>query len=176
MNKVLYNKAKKYADTNIKGKKLELKCLAEMLYEFADSQITDLKANFYYVLEGKDLEIKILGERCNQLLKDKGNLTDELAKWKEEWQEQVQKATDESWERTKLTGRVRELEQENNKLLDVINNQDVKIADLEQQIEKMKTELDNARESANRQEQWEIYSVLNDLYNDNFEITKGVSN
>lgn len=31
-----------------------------------------------------------------------------------------------------------ELEQENNKLLDVINNQDVKIADLEQQIEKMK--------------------------------------
>ena len=31
-----------------------------------------------------------------------------------------------------------ELEQENNKLLDVINNQDVKIADLEKQIEKMK--------------------------------------
>ena len=48
--------------------------------------------------------------------------------------------------------------------------------ELEQQIEKLKTELDNARESANRQEQWEIYSVLNDLYNDNFEITKGVSN
>ena len=51
-----------------------------------------------------------------------------------------------------------------------------KIAELKQQIEKLKTELDNARESANRQEQWEIYSVLNDLYNDNFEITKGVSN
>ena len=34
--------------------------------------------------------------------------------------------------------RLAELEQENNKLLDVINNQDVKIADLEQQIEKMK--------------------------------------
>lgn len=31
----------------------------------------------------------------------------------------------------------KELEQENNKLLDVINNQDVKIADLEKQIEKM---------------------------------------
>lgn len=30
------------------------------------------------------------------------------------------------------------LEKENNKLLDVINNQDVKIADLEKQIEKMK--------------------------------------
>lgn len=32
----------------------------------------------------------------------------------------------------------KELEEENNKLLDVINNQDVKIADLEKQIEKMK--------------------------------------
>ena len=34
--------------------------------------------------------------------------------------------------------KIEELEQENNKLLDVINNQDVKIADLEKQIEKMK--------------------------------------
>jgi 3'-phosphoadenosine 5'-phosphosulfate sulfotransferase len=34
--------------------------------------------------------------------------------------------------------KIMELEEENNKLLDVINNQDVKIADLEQQIEKMK--------------------------------------
>ena len=34
--------------------------------------------------------------------------------------------------------KIEELEAESNKLLDVINNQDVKIADLEQQIEKMK--------------------------------------
>ena len=34
--------------------------------------------------------------------------------------------------------KMKELETENNKLLDVINNQDIKIADLEQQIEKMK--------------------------------------
>ena len=33
---------------------------------------------------------------------------------------------------------ITELTEENNKLLDVINNQDVKIADLEKQIEKMK--------------------------------------
>lgn len=81
-----------------------------------EEKIADLKANFDYVLEGKDLEIKTLGERCNQLLKDKGDLTDELAKWKDEWQEQVQKATDEGWERTKLTGRVRELEQQIEKM------------------------------------------------------------
>jgi hypothetical protein len=30
-------------------------------------------------------EVKTLGERCLQLQKDKGELTDELAKWKEEW-------------------------------------------------------------------------------------------
>lgn len=98
MNKVLYAKAKEYADTNTKGSKLELKCLAEMLYEFADSQIADIKANCDYVLEGKENEyreerskliddfenmkaglesqIATLGERCNQLLKDKGDLTD----------------------------------------------------------------------------------------------------
>ena len=34
--------------------------------------------------------------------------------------------------------KIMELEQENNKLLDVINNQDVKIADLEKKLEKMK--------------------------------------
>lgn len=93
-----------------------------------------LRAAFTYVVEEiVEKEIKQLGERCNQLLKDKGDLTDrlseevelhlhteeyakslekELAEWKEEWQEQVQKAIDEGWERTKLTGRVRELEQQ----------------------------------------------------------------
>lgn len=69
-----------------------------------------------------------------------------------------------------------ELEEENNKLLDVINNQDVKIADLEKRVEKMKQDLDSARESANRQEQWEIYSVLNNIYSDNFEVITSVSN
>ena len=48
-------------------------------------------------------ENRLLGERCNQLLKDKGNLTDELAKWKDEWQEQVQKAIDEGYARTQQT-------------------------------------------------------------------------
>lgn len=51
-----------------------------------------------------------------------------------------------------------------------------KITDLETQIEKMKQDLDNARENANKQEQWEIYSVLNDIYNDNFEVITSVSN
>lgn len=60
---------------------------------------------------------------------------------------------------------------ENNKLLDVINNQDVKIADLEKQIEKIKADLDNAIESAGK---WyvgdPVCSMLVDIYNDNFEL------
>lgn len=51
-----------------------------------------------------------------------------------------------------------------------------RIEDLEAQIEKMKQDLDSARENANRQEQWEIYSVLNGIYNDNFEVITSVSN
>ena len=51
-----------------------------------------------------------------------------------------------------------------------------KASDLEAQIEKLKQDLNNAKENANRQDQWDVYSVLSNLYNDNFEITKGVSN
>ena len=51
-----------------------------------------------------------------------------------------------------------------------------RIAELEAQIEKMKQDLDSARENANKQEQWEIYSVLNGIYNDNFEVITSVSN
>jgi chromosome segregation ATPase len=57
-----------------------------------------------------------------------------------------------------------------------LEGRDVKIKELEAQIEKMKQALDNAREESNRQEQWEIYSVLNGIYNDNFEVITSVSN
>ena len=48
------------------------------LYKQTKKQLEEIKANADYQIEGRDLEIKTLGERCNQLLKDKGNLTDEL--------------------------------------------------------------------------------------------------
>lgn len=64
-----------------------------------------VKDNDNYQAENKRLEQEnhLLGKRCNQLLKDKGNLIDELAKWKDEWQEQVQKAIDEGYARTLQT-------------------------------------------------------------------------
>ena len=52
--------------------------------------IGDIKANFDYFIEGKDLEIKTLGERCNQLLKDKGNLADELQEIKETFAQTIE--------------------------------------------------------------------------------------
>lgn len=60
--------------------------------------------------------------------------------------------------------------------LDFAESREKRIKELEAQIEKMKQDLDSARENANRQEQWEIYSVLNDIYNDNFEVITSVSN
>lgn len=45
-----------------------------------------------------------------------------------------------------------------------------KCKELAAQIKKMEQNLDNARENANKQEQWEIYSVLNDIFNYNNEL------
>ena len=94
-------------------------------YKQAEEKIADIKANCDYVLEGKDLEIKQLGERCNQLLKDKGNLTDELQELKETLAQTIE--NDEvSYETLKLH------DQEE---IGMLNS---RIAELKQQIEKMK--------------------------------------
>ena len=102
-------------DPDYKKDVIKHQTLRTLLIEFTCKWEEDLKANFDYVLEGKDLEIKelkdadeyiiktleskveklqedlrnkrisiknkkseivLLGERCNQLLKDKGDLTD----------------------------------------------------------------------------------------------------
>lgn len=60
--------------------------------------------------------------------------------------------------------------------IDKISELSIENHRLKAQIEKMKQDLDSAREYANRQEQWEIYSVLNDIYNDNFEVITSISN
>ena len=75
--------------------------LRSLLIEFASKREEVLKADFDYFIEGKDVEImelkedlrnkkiaiqnkkteiKLLGDRCNQLLKDKGDLTDRIKK------------------------------------------------------------------------------------------------
>ena len=121
-----------------------------------EKQIADLKANFDYVLEGKDLEIKTLGERCNQLLKDKGDLTDELQACKEKLAQTIE--NDEvAYETLKL-------------------HDQEEIGMLKAQIEKLKADIEQAIEDANRWEETETFSVLNRIYYDNFENTKGVSN
>ena len=110
---------------------------------FYEEKIADLKANFDYVLEGKDLEIKELKEdlrnkkiAIQNRKAERNKLCDDFENMKAGLESQI--AT--------LGGRCNQLLKDKgdltdrcDKLLDVINNQDVKIADLEQQIEKMKS-------------------------------------
>ena len=76
----------------------------------------------------------------------------------------------------RLIDKVRDLEEKLANADYQLEGRDLEIKELKAQIEKMKQDLDSARENANRQEQWEIYSVLNGIYNDNFEVITGVSN
>ena len=59
-------------------------------------ELEEKLANADYQLEGRDLEIK-------ELEKENAELKSENKKWKDEWQEQVQKATDEGYARTLQT-------------------------------------------------------------------------
>ena len=99
-------------------------------------ELVDLMA----LVEKNDLQTKyeLLGERCNQLLKDKGDLMDA-----------------------------------NSRLLSQTAAATKRIIELEQQIEKVKTDIEKLRDGALRDNELAIYSVLDVLYNHNFEITKG---
>lgn len=79
-------------------------------------------------------ENKLLGERCKQLLKDKGDLTDKVSNQAESL-------------------RVTMLEEE---------KKGKRIEELEQQIEKMKSDVISERDKAKRLEDVITYTVLND--------------
>jgi uncharacterized coiled-coil DUF342 family protein len=97
-----------------------------------DEKIADLKTErkklcdeFEEMKAGLESQIATLGERCNQLLKDKGNLTDELSKCKETLAQTIE--NDEvAYETLKLHDKEE---------IGMLNS---KIAGLKQQIEKMK--------------------------------------
>ena len=82
MDKELYKKAKLYADTNTKGTKLELECLAEMLYEFAEPLQTQINT-----LSVKNL---ILRERNEQLVNTNADLMQKVSKLEAALAEQKQ--------------------------------------------------------------------------------------
>ena len=93
-------------------------------------------------------------DKVLELEKKNKELLEELEKWKAEWQEQVQKATDEGYARTqlqiengKLKEQNKELQEENEKLkksnLEMLSFYEKKLnknIDLEKQIEKMKSD------------------------------------
>ena len=135
------DKIKLKANKFVNDKKLKLnyiksKDLKILLAEFCEEQIAELKAECDLAIEGRDVKIKELETRCNELFlqtceqaekikelkaeiendrdlpaiaymqgaeKQKKKDEEELKKWKDEWQEQVQKATDEGYARTLQT-------------------------------------------------------------------------
>jgi SMC interacting uncharacterized protein involved in chromosome segregation len=112
--------------------------------------------------ESREKEIKSLGERCLQLQKDKGNLTDSVRDLEE-------KLANVDYQ---LEGRdleIKELQEENkllknsDSLCKLIGEQKIKIAELEAQIEEMKccynckhsrTEYEHCK--TDKHEKWEI--------------------
>ena len=97
-------------------------------YKELENKIADIKANCDYVLEGKDLEIKQLGERCNQLLKDKGDLTG-----KNKQLELIILGNQEELENQAVAYETLKLHDQEE--IGMLNS---RIAELKQQIEKMK--------------------------------------
>ena len=95
--------------------------MSEQEWEDKLAEVQKHSEHWYNKYKELEKENRLLGERCNQLLKDKGDLTDKIA--------DIKANCDLAIEGRDI--KIKELEEENNKLLDVINNQDVKIADLE---------------------------------------------
>ncbi len=128
----------------------------------------------YEIIADLKKENRLLGERCNQLLKDKGDLTDKIADLKANCDLAIEGRD------VKIKELELELTVEKDQHQEEINlhlHAEEYIKSLEKQIEKLKADLNNAIESAGK---WyvtdPVYSMLVDIYNDNFEITKGVSN
>ena len=97
---------------------------AEQITEL-ENKIADIKANCDLAIEGRDIKIRELEEKISVLLsckncpENKGGYICEKEYNDKCLSQKIQY--------------IKELEEENNELLDVINNQDVKIADLEKE-------------------------------------------
>lgn len=64
---------------------------------------SEINARRKKVREGYKNKLSVAEKRIEDLEKENAELKEELKKWKDEWQEQVQKATDEGYARTLQT-------------------------------------------------------------------------
>ena len=121
-----------------------------------ENKIADIKANCDLAIEGRDIKIK--------------ELELELTVEKDQLQEEINL-------HLHAEDYIKSLEKENKTLEGCLLAEQEHTQMLEQQIEKLKADLNNAIESASK---WyvadPVYSMLVDIYNDNFEIIKGGSN
>lgn len=127
-------------------------------YAELENKIADIKANCDLAIEGREIKIK--------------ELELELTVEKDQHQEEINlhlhaeeyiKSLEHKLEQTEKDladyqfnyPKIKELEQENNNLLDVINNQDVKIADLESENAELKEQ--------NRKKEYQEENYLNKI-------------
>ena len=96
----------------------------EKRIEELENKIADIKANCDLAIEGRDIKIM-------ELEKENTELKEELAKWKDEWQEQVQKAIDEGYARTQQTIQLTKAKEIIMNLRNIITN-DITIIDTEE--------------------------------------------
>ena len=87
-------------------------------------QIADIKANCDLAIEGRDVKIK-------ELEKENAKLKKELKNWKDEWQEQVQKAIDEGYARTQQTIQLTKAKKLLKQFLEAKNSEDTYKAEWE---------------------------------------------
>ena len=106
-------------------------------------QLEEVKANADYQIEGRELEIEQLKAQIEKLKEENKELKEYkvLAEiWEKETENLARKCDGKTKSVKDFSKYVDELINENNHLLDVINNQDVKIADLEKENKEYESE------------------------------------
>ena len=107
MTEELYNKIDKFCNETDWSKYPTYEhALEEFIKEIVEEETKELKEENKVLAQNlEDTEIlnKTYEKRFDDLEKENAELKEELKKWKDEWQEQVQKATDEGYARTLQT-------------------------------------------------------------------------
>ena len=85
-------------------------------YEQAENRIEKLEKVCQDLSDKFDYQVK----QVMKLEKENANLKEELKNWKDEWQEQVQKATDEGYARTLQTIQLSKAKEIINKLIELV--------------------------------------------------------
>jgi chromosome segregation ATPase len=155
-------------------------------YEAAETECLEHEKKLLQNYMDQQNKIVLLSQKVNDLQKayDKQkeinkDQVDELEDWKAGWNTQNMVATEEAWERTKLTGELKRLREDYEKTQALLDKQieatyklDQKNTELKEQIEKMK----NCKNCANYMISGKCPCFFRTSWCKNWEMAKGVNN